>query len=313
MSNHSSVSERLFDIIDEMAMLLVSEINMRYLDALIASSQNVLSADVLQEVDVDTEIKLFALTKELNQLEFSVEEVRKALQLALLKGLKADNLSLDEMTPDGVSYIIGFLVKHLINNKRDIKVADFMVGTGNLLTAVLNIVQAENPQIYGVDTNYKRLELAKMLLDMQDYNGQFYNQSSIQDMNIPVLDLILGDFPMIDNSIKSADYLPYQMIENHLHYLKTGGYAIYIISNNFFSQPTAPQFHQTLSAKGKIRMLLQLPESMFKNNQIGKSILVVGDRSFDKEALIVALPNFNQQKNMESTLTKIEDWIKLNT
>ena len=91
------VIEKLYDIVDEMAMLLVEHASMHYLDALCAASTNIMAVDVLQEVETEVEIKLFGLGKQLNELEFKVEEVRKALQLALLKGMKADYVPMDQI------------------------------------------------------------------------------------------------------------------------------------------------------------------------------------------------------------------------
>jgi len=45
--NHDTI-ENLYDIVDEMAMLLVEHASIRYLDALCAVSANIMAADVLQ-------------------------------------------------------------------------------------------------------------------------------------------------------------------------------------------------------------------------------------------------------------------------
>jgi len=306
-----------------MAMLLVEHGNLRYLDALIATSANIMAADILQEVDMEIEIKLFALGKELNEMEFNSEEVRKALQLALLKGLKSDNLSLDGMTPDGVAILIGYLVDKLKPAAKELKVADFVVGTGNLLTAVLNTLKETPAAIYGVDSDYKALELAKMMADMQAYEAQFYQQSSTRVMNVPLIDVVIGDLPgggqgelVNEGSALGAagcHYLPYLLVENHLNYLSEEGYAIYVIDNDFFSQEHAAKLHEVITKKANIFMLLQLPETMFKGTNEGKSLLVLRKQKMENEALVAVLPDFNDRKKVQATLTRVEDWIKLNT
>ena len=316
------VIEKLYDTLDEMAMLLVEHANLRYLDALTAASANIMAADVLQEVDTEIEIKLFALAKELNEMEFNSEEVRKALQLALLKGLKSDNLSLDGMTPDGVAVLIGFLVDKLKPESSGLKIADFMVGTGNLLTAVLNTLKETPAAIYGVDSDYKALELAKMLADMQDYEVQLYQQSSARAMNVPPVDVIIGDLPtgrkeefVHEDSVLGAvgcHYLPYLLVENHLNYLNEEGYAIYVIGNDFFSQEYAAKLHEVIQKKAGVFMLLQLPEAMFKQGESGKSLLVLRKQSIASEAFVALIPDFNNKEKVQTTLTKVEDWIKLN-
>lgn len=320
------VIENLYDIVDEMSMLLVEHASLRYLEALCAASANIMAADVLQEVDLEIEIKLFSLAKQLNETEFDANEVRKALQLALLKGMKADYVSLDQMTPDGVALIVGHLVSKLVPSLGQRSLADFTSGTGNLLTAVLNTAGEIPAAIYGVDEDYQMLELSKMMADMQDYNIQFFHQSSARAMACPLVDVIIGDLPM-EGHVEAADinsklaaegcnYLPYLLVENHLNYLTDGGYGIYLIANNFFSQASAAKFHEVLTSSATIAMLLQLPEALFKDSSKQKSILVIrkDGKGFTKvqEALVANFPDFGNIEGFRTMLTKIEKWITIN-
>ena len=313
-------------IIDEMSMVLVEHANLRYLDALCAASANIMVADVLQEVDTEIEIKLFSLGKKLNEMKFQVEEVRKALQLALLKGMKADHVSLDQMTPDSIALIIGHLVIKLNLSLDGIKLADFTSGTGNLLTAVLNTFEEPLVEIYGVDVDYQMLELSKMMADMQDYDIQLFHQSSARAMAIPIVDVIIGDLPT-EGHVEAADvnsklaaegcsYLPYLLVENHLNYLAEGGYAIYIIGNDFFSQEYAAKFHEILTNLAEIGMLLQLPESLFKDSSKQKSIFVIRKHGEGltkvKEILVGNFPDFGNIEEFRTMLTKLEKWITIN-
>lgn len=321
------IIEKLYDIIDEMTMLLVEHANLRYLDALAAAGNNIAQADVLQEVEIDIEVKLFALAKEVNEIEFEVEEVRKALQMALLKGMKADNIPLDEMTPDSMALIIAHLIAKLIPSMKNETIADFTVGTGNFLTAVLNALEDTPSKIFGVDSDYKLLELAKMSADMQDYNIQFFHQDSTRLMALPKIDIIIGDLPTTgvvdfvakDSQLfqKGCKFLPYLLIENHIKYLSDDGFAIYIIGNDFFSQSNAAEFHKVLTDKVEIGMLLQLPESLFKDSNKQKSILVLKNSHPDvkkvKEVLVGNFPNFRNIEEFRTMLTKLENWVTMNS
>jgi len=323
--NHSTI-ETLYDIIDEMAMLLVEHANLHYLDALCAASANIMAADVLQEVDTGVEIKLFSLGKQLLEIEFLSEEVRKALQLVLLKGMKADHVPLEKMTPDSVALLIGHLVSKLVSSLDRQTLADFTCGTGNLLTAVLNTFAKPPAAIYGVDADYQMLELAKMMADMQEYDVQFFHQSSTRPLMIPKVDVIIGDLPTggndevanTDSQLASTgcNYLPYLLVENHLNYLADGGYAIYIIGNDFFSQESAARFHDILTSSASIGMLLQLPESLFKDSSKQKSIFVIRKHSAGcalvQEALVASFPDIGDTEEFRKTLEKIENWIAIN-
>lgn len=320
------VIENLYDIVDEMAMLLVEHGNLRYLDALCGASANVMAADVLQEVDTDIEIKLFQLCKQLTTMEFEVEEVRKALQLALLKGMKADHVPLDKITPDSIGLIIGHLVSKLCSSLKNLKVADLTSGTGNLLTTLLNTFDEPPAEIYGVEIDYDMLSLSKMMADMQDYQIQFFHQSSARAMAIPKMDLIIGDLPTdgfveaadLDSKLAAAGYndLPYLLVENHLNYLTDGGYGIYLIRNDFFSKPAAAKFHEVLTNVAEIGMLLQLPTSLFKDTSKQKSIFVIrkhkpGQKAAS-EVLVGNFPDFSDIENFSTMLTKLDKWITIN-
>lgn len=323
--NHEII-EKLYDITDEMAMILAQHTNLRYLDALCAASANIMAMDVLQEVDTEIEIKLFALAKELAETEFTAEEVRKSLQLALLKGMKADNIPLDNVTPDSIGLLIGHLVTKFFKDHSQLRFADFTCGTGNLLTTTLNTFQNPPTAIYGVDDDYQMLQLAKMMADMQDYDVQFFHQSSTRTMAIAPVDVVIANLP-VDGTVTAADknsalaqagcdFLPYLLVENHLHHLAPGGYAIYVISNDFFSQPHAAKFHEVLTSIAQIGMLLQLPATLFKNEAQQKSIFVIRKDAKElpkaKEVLVGSFPDFGNIDEFRAMLTKIEKWVKMN-
>jgi len=323
--NHETI-EKLYDITDEMAMILVEHANLRYLDALCAASANIMAMDVLQEVETEIEIKLFVLGKELAETEFAVEEVRKALQLALLKGMKADNVPLDNITPDSIGLLIGHLVGKFFKDFSKLTIADLTCGTGNLLTTTLNTLETTPASIYGADIDYQLLQLAKMMADMQDHDVQFFHQSSARAMAVSPVDVIIGNLP-VDGKVEAADkdsklaqagcnFLPYLLVENHLNYLTPGGYAIYVIGNDFFSQEHAAKFHEVLTGQTDIGMLLQLPTNLFKDESQQKSIFVVRKHgeglSKVQEVLVGNFPDFGNIEEFRAMLTKVEKWVKMN-
>ena len=82
----------------------------------------------------------------LEGLEFTQEEIRKALQLAILKGLKSERVTNAVMTPDSIAMILGYLISKFMGDIKQAYMGDLTVGTANLLTAVLNHLGAE-PQM----------------------------------------------------------------------------------------------------------------------------------------------------------------------
>ena len=323
--NHEII-EKLYDIIDEMAMILVENANLRYLDALCAVSENIMAMDILQEVETDVEVKLFGMQKQLVEIEFTTLEIRKALQLALLKGMKADHVPLDNITPDSIGMLVGHLVGKFFKDLSTITIADFTCGTGNLLTTVLNGLESTPAGIYGADDDYQMLQLAKMMTDMQEYDAQLFYQSSARTMAVSEVDVIIGNLPTKgdvtaadkDSALAQAgcNFLPYLLVENHLNYLVPSGYAIYIIGNDFFSQEYAAKFHEVLTATADIGILLQLPENLFKDSARQKSVIVVRKHQAGlpkvKELLVGNFPDFANIEGFRTMLTKVDKWVKIN-
>ncbi|MGL4338117.1 MAG: class I SAM-dependent methyltransferase [Turicibacter sp.] len=323
--NRADVIEKLFDLVDETAMIISAELKLNYLHALCETCKNIMSQDVNQMFNDDIKQALETHYEELEGLEFTQEEVRKALQLGILKGLKAERLSNEIMTPDSIAMMVGYLVSKFIPDMTHLNMADLSVGTGNFLTAILNYFEKQPHLIYGVDVDTDLLKIAYTLSDMQEHEIQFYQQSSLKPLLIEPLDLIIGDLPVgtadisdlsLSLSTMGINYLPYLLIENHIQYLKPGGYAFYVIPNDLFSQPHSSHFHELLSKETFIQGVLQLPETMFKSQEFGKSIFIIqkkGDNiSPVKEVLLAELPSFSDAQKVNTTLSRIEDWIKMN-
>lgn len=322
------VIEQLFDLVDETSMMISSELKMSYLHAMCESCKNIMDQCVNQSVNEEIRQALKKQYAELEELEFTQEEIRKALQLAILKGLKAERLTNAVMTPDSIALMVGYLISKFIKNLNGLKIADFTVGTGNFLTAILNQLNVEPELVYGVDLDHDLLQIAYTLSDMQEHPVHFYQQSSLKPMLVEPLDLVIGDLPTdmfeaeslndLDLTLakKGCQYLPYLLIENHLNYLKPGGYAFYVIPNDLFSQAGSSDFHQLLSSQAHIQALLQLPDTMFKNHELGKSLFIIqknGDTIKPiNEVLVAQLPSFNDRDKFGQTLNRIDQWIKHN-
>jgi len=321
------VIEQLFDIVDETSMMISAEVQVGYLHAMVESCQNIISQEIRQNVDAQAKEVLQKHYDALEELEFSQEEVRKALQLAILKGFKADRVTNAAMTPDSIALIVGYLLQKFIQNFKESRIADLTVGTGNFLTAILNQLGQQPEAIYGVEPDQDLLQIAYALSDMQEHGIQFYQQSSLKPLFIDPLDAIISDLPVgiaqeedfigteLDLAKSGCKYLPYLLIENHLNYLKPGGYGIYVIPNDLFTQDFSSQFHQMLTKEAHIQALLQLPQNLFQTKEEGKSLFIVqkqGEHVLPvSEILIAQLPNFSDQLKFSQMLTKIEDWIKI--
>ncbi len=321
----AEVIEQLFDIIDETSMIIAAELKLTYLHAMCQSCQNIMAQTVEQTLPQEVMDTLTQQYEQIENLEFSQEEVRKALQLAILKGLKSERLTNEVMTPDSIAMMVSYLISKFMSQSESFKLADLTVGTANLLTAVLNQLETQPQKTYGVELETDLLQVASVLADMQEHEVQFYQQDSTRPLLIEPVEVIIGDLPVyqveaIANPLhlgkQGCAYAPYLMIENHLNYLVPGGYAFYVIPNDFFNQPHAKTLHAVLQKEAYIQAVLQLPTTMFKQEAQGKSILVLqkqGDAVKPvKEVLLSQLPSFNNPEKLLASLRQIESWLVLN-
>ena len=322
------VIEQLFDIVDETSIMISAEMQTGYLQGMVESCQNIISQEIRQNVNAQIKEVLQENYDILEELEFVQEEVRKALQLAILKGFKADRVANAAMTPDSIAFMVSYFLAKLMKDLKECRIGDFAVGTGNFLTAVLNQMGEQPQAIFGVDPDQDLLQVAYVLSDMQEHGIQFYQQSSLKPLFIDPLDAIICDLPVGDaqeGDLLGADlelarvgsaYLPYLLMENHLRYLKPGGYGIYVIPNDLFNQPYSNEFHQLLTKSAHIQALIQLPASLFLTQEAGKSLFIFQKQGEGiqpiKEILIAQLPSFSDSLKVTKMLDRIENWILAN-
>ena len=78
------VIEQLFDLVDETSMIISSELKMSYLHAMCESCQTIMSQEINLSLTQESKEALEKQYEKLEGLEFTQEEIRKALQLAIL-------------------------------------------------------------------------------------------------------------------------------------------------------------------------------------------------------------------------------------
>ena len=68
------------------------------------------------------------------------EEIRKAIQLAILKGMKKSVQVNHQMTPDAIGLLVSYFVKEMTKDKKELSILDPALGTGNLLYTIMNML-----------------------------------------------------------------------------------------------------------------------------------------------------------------------------
>jgi len=297
--------ELFYDYYDQVADFLYHNYNKSYIEGMNEAFNLLLDDKVdgtYKQEDMDT---LRGLKKVLIDLEFEKEEIRKSVQLGMLKGYKHTFSSNALITPDSIGIFIGYLVKKLTYERALKTIFDPVVGSGNLLYTVANQLDGEYRMI-GCDNDIIKCNLARNLGDLLDYENEIFYQNTLEFYQ-QGFDLIVADLPLHED----GPYLPYQMINHHLDSLVSGGFFFVLIENDFFEQIGNEIFKEEVNSKAQIFGLIKLSETLF--TQKPKSILILRKKGKDvkvmKEFLLVDLPSFNDIDGMNITIDRINEWI----
>lgn len=302
MVNKKSV-EKFYDYFDKVADILYHNYQKPYIEGMNEAFNYLLDDTFEGEYSSEDIADINDVKDEIKDIQFSREEVRKAVQLGMLKGYKHTYSSNSLMTPDTIGIFIGYLVKKLYKTSIE-SILDPLIGSGNLVYTVLNHIESD-AKVFGVDNDIVKCNLARNLGDLMDYENEMFYQETFTYIDNG-FDLVLTDMPISD----STPYFPYQVINHHLDALKDGGYFISIIENDFFEKQGNDIFKTEVDKKGYIFGLIKLSETLFKSNP--KSILIIRKKGQNvtphKDFFLVDLPSFNDIDNFNKTINKIDNW-----
>ncbi|MBN8200847.1 class I SAM-dependent methyltransferase [Bacillus sp. NTK034] len=318
--------EDLFTVLNETATIMQEELHCTYLEALAETGENLFHESILQ--DELSELTVKRLRKSYESIDLSnctKEEIRKSFQLAILKGMKENVQPNHQMTPDAVGMLMGYLVEKFIQEK-GFRLLDPAVGTGNLLTTVMNHQKDKTVEATGIEIDDLLIKLAYINANLQEHPIQFFNQDSLEPLFIEPADAVVSDLPVgyYPNDVRSAEYKlkadeghsysHHLFIEQSMNHVKSGGYLFFIIPNGLFESEQAPKLHEFIKENAYIQGLVQLPLTMFKNEKAAKSIFILQKKGDGvtppKQALLVNLPSLSKTAEAEKILKKIDVWFK---
>lgn len=320
--------EELFTVFNETALIIQEELEYTYLESLALTGENIFQEAILQEELSELSKKRLKRSYETIHLaKYTKEEIRKAFQLVILKGMKENTQPNHQMTPDTIGILFGYLVQKFYTNE-ELRLLDLAVGTGNLLTTVMNHQIGKNIAAYGVDIDDLLLQLALVNANLQEQPIEFFNQDSLEHLFIDPVDIVVSDLPVgyypndvraNEFKVKSEDghtYAHHLFIEQSMNYVKPGGYAFFVIPNNLFESEQAAKLHDYIKEEVHIQAIMQLPETLFKNKQSAKSILILQKKGNNivapKQVLLAKVPSFSNMRAMEQVLSELDTWIQTN-
>ncbi len=302
--------ETFYDWLDESCMALYEELHTPYLDGISESANNLLSQSIEQDVLPETKQKLNRRLTMIRTIEFQKEEIRKALQLAILKGFKHVRRSNEDMTPDTIGLFATFLLEKLLPGNQPITLLDPLVGTGNLLLTIANNLKRDVIPI-GVDRDPIGFHLAEAMFDLMQYPDHLYFQDTFTFHDAQA-EAIVTDFPF--SRPEKGTYFPYEVIRFHHANLRPGGYFLGVVSNDFFEVEGHQVFHEIVQSLYQIVGLVKLPDSMFK--AMGKSLLILQKRDEWiqplSKVLLAEIPSFQDPNAVNEAIRRIDAWFMEN-
>ncbi|HDR7793441.1 TPA: class I SAM-dependent methyltransferase [Bacillus luti] len=318
--------ETLFSIFDSSTVILRKELDVTYLEALVETGDNLFEGAILQEELSESAIE--RLNREysaFNEETYKGEEIRKAFQLAILKGMKEGIQANHEMTPDAVGMFMSYLFHKFMKDQNEITVLDPAIGTGNLMTTVFNSArEGLKMSGFGVEVDEVLIKLALVNANLQKHAIEFFHQDGLAPLYIDPVDAVVSDLPIgyYPNEIGASEYTlkadegmsyaHHLFIEQSVKHTKEGGYLFFLVPNFIFESDQAPKLHAFIKETCFIQGLLQLPVSMFKNEKNAKSIFVLQKKgpnvTMPQQALLVELPKFSNMKAMEDIMDQLNTW-----
>ncbi|MFX3673235.1 MAG: class I SAM-dependent methyltransferase [Paenisporosarcina sp.] len=306
----NSSMEKLFNFIDEHANKMQAAENITYIEGVLETTEMWLDGDITPGFQ-----------------DIQKEDMRKAIQLAILKGMKEHVQPHHQMTPDSLGLLVGYFVELLTSNKQQVSILDPAAGTGNLLFTVLNFLQ-DKATSSAVEIDDMLIRLAASTGDLLQHPVTMYRQDALQPLLIDPVDVVVSDLPVgyyPDEKTASGyelkakegmSFAHHLMIEQSIRHTVEGGYLVLLVPQGIFESPQTKELHTYFSNHAWIQAVVQLPSNLFKNEIHAKSLLVIQKKAPQlkqpKEVLLAKVPNMSNKEAMALFFEKVKIWYKEN-
>src|SRR5690625_1654589 len=313
----------LYEWIDGLTTVIQQRVDEPYLDSLSISLEALFYGDVHEDTDDFIKEKIRESLQNVEIEAYSTETIRKAIQLAVLKGMKKTTQHQHVMTPEAISLFIGYLAEKLTNNLEEIRIFDPVSGTANLLLIVMEHL-TKPVRAFASEIDPTLLKISLLNANLQKKRVEYFHQDSLRPLLLDPVDLVVADLPVgyYPDDVHASQfelqapeghsYSHHLFIEQSLTYTKDGGFLIFIIPEFLFESEQADQLHAFIKKHAHIIGLLQLPDTAFTSKENKKSIFILrkkGEHTKDlKEPLLAMLPSFNNTAGMEDILDQINQW-----
>ena len=301
--------EQIFNYVNKRATEIEQSEQLTYLDALIETLEQTLDGDYNWQVEGATQ-----------------EDMRKAIQIAILKGMRQGSQPNHQMTPDSLGLLVGYFVEQFYEKELEsgtIDIFDPAVGTGNLLITVMNLFTGK-VRATGVEVDETLIRFAAATADLVNQPVTLYRQDALEKLLIDPVDAVVCDLPVgyypneevaLDYELCASEGMSYAhhlFIEQSMNHLKPGGYGIFLAPVNLFESDQAKQLHKYLKNNTWIQAIIQLPDGMFSSRVHEKCIVILQKKSDElkspKEVLLAKVPKMSNKQALSLFFEKVQIW-----
>ncbi|WP_409370414.1 class I SAM-dependent methyltransferase [Lysinibacillus sp. 38-6] len=301
--------EKLFGMLNEHAEKIEKEQNTTLLEGVLDGLEAWLDGDV-----------------DFSQQGATKEDVRKSIQIAILKGMRQGSQPNHQMTPDTLGLLVGYFVEQIFADrlaKEKLTILDPAVGTGNLLITVMNLLDGK-VEASGVEVDELLIRLAAATADLTEQPISLYRQDALQDLLVDPVDAIVCDLPVgyypneevaLDYELCASEGMSYAhhlFIEQSVNYTKDGGYLFFLAPTHLFESEQSKQLHKYIQKHAWIQAIIQLPDTMFANKAHEKSIVILQKQGeafkAPKEVLLAKVPNMQNKQALAMFFEKVKMW-----
>ncbi|MDY4021760.1 class I SAM-dependent methyltransferase [Staphylococcus borealis] len=311
MSEEQTVMEKLFKTLDENAKALNEQNGQSFIENLGLAMEDV-----------------YRNKRELLE-QATLQDCRKAFQFAYLSLMQEESIQANhQITPDSIGLILGFLVQKFTENKNELHVVDMASGAGHLSASVNEVLKDTTVMHHLIEVDPVLSRVSVHLANFLEIPFDVYPQDAIMPLPLEEADIVIGDLPIgyypldersheLQLGFKEGhSYSHYLLIEQAVTALKQTGFAFLVVPSNLFEDDNVKQLENFIATETEMQAFLNLPKTLFKNENARKSILILQKKKVNEtkpvEVLLANIPDFKNPNQFQGFISELNSWMAEN-
>lgn len=311
MSEEQTIMEKLFKTLDEKAKALNEQNGQSFIENLGLAMEDVYSnkRELLEQA--------------------TLQDRRKAFQFAYLSLMQEETIQVNhQITPDSIGLILGFLVQKFTENNEELHVVDIASGAGHLSASVNEVLKDTTIMHHLIEVDPVLSRVSVHLANFLEIPFDVYPQDAIMPLPLEEADIVIGDLPIgyypLDERShemqlgfkEGHSYSHYLLIEQAITALKQSGFAFLVVPSNIFEDDNVKQLENFIATETEMQAFLNLPKTLFKNENARKSILILQKKKSNEtkpvEVLLANIPDFKNPNQFQGFIGELNTWMKDN-